>query len=315
MNRPLISIIIPVYNAENYLAYCLDSILRQKYNNIEIILINDGSTDNSLLICKKYADFYDNIKFINQENHGASYARNVGLKFATGELIGFVDSDDYIDPMMYENMYNLMIKHDGDLIECEIDIVNNHNNNLKYNKKENVMILDKDKALKRFFRANGEKDTHTVCNKLIKRNMLNNFSFIEGVMNEDILALYEIINNCDKYVYTSACYYHYYMNKNGVTNKYFNKKHLDLLKIWEMVLNRVDKEHKNYIDLALINYKRAYFTLLAKMFINGYKQDDEEMICIKKFLKKKVRLYYFDLLKWNMTLSRKLLLTYLVTFF
>ena len=110
-----ISIIVAVYNVEKYLKRSLDSILNQSYKNIEVIIVNDGSTDNSRNICEKYAELYSNIKVIHKENGGLSSARNIGIENATGEYIGFVDSDDYISSNMFEEMYNRIIESDSDI--------------------------------------------------------------------------------------------------------------------------------------------------------------------------------------------------------
>ncbi len=114
-----ISVIIPVYNTAKYLKRCIDSVIYQTYQNIEIILINDGSNDGSEYICLDYAKKYKNIIFINQcENHGVSFARNIGLKAASGDYYGFVDSDDYIEPNMYNELYMYISKYNSDIASC-----------------------------------------------------------------------------------------------------------------------------------------------------------------------------------------------------
>ena len=117
-NEPLISIIVPVYNVEKYLSKCIDSIINQTYKNIEIILIDDGSTDSSGAICDKYALVDSRIHVLHIENSGVSNARNVGLNHATGDYIGFVDSDDYIEPNMYELLLEELIADDVDVVQC-----------------------------------------------------------------------------------------------------------------------------------------------------------------------------------------------------
>lgn len=118
MKEDLISIIVPVYKVENYLSKCLDSMICQTYKNIEIILVDDGSPDNSGKICDDYAKKDSRIKVIHKENGGLSDARNAGLKIATGKYIGFVDSDDYISVEMYEKLYNQAKKEDADIACC-----------------------------------------------------------------------------------------------------------------------------------------------------------------------------------------------------
>ena len=113
-----ISVIIPVYNVEAYLERCLNTVCGQSYKNLEIILVDDGSTDNCLQICEEFAERDDRIKVIHQSNQGVSAARNTGLDAATGDYIAFVDSDDYIHPEMYERLYSLLKKHDADMSAC-----------------------------------------------------------------------------------------------------------------------------------------------------------------------------------------------------
>lgn len=116
MNQPLVSIIIPVYNTEKYLNRCLDSIINQTLQDIEIICINDGSTDKSLQILNKYKEKDNRIQILSIKNHGAAYARNLGIKKATGEFIGFCDSDDYVDLGYYETLYNHAKKQNADVV-------------------------------------------------------------------------------------------------------------------------------------------------------------------------------------------------------
>ena len=136
MNQKLISIVVPVYNVEEYLSRCLDSIINQTYKNIEIICVNDGSTDNSLKILTTYSELDYRIKIISQENQGLSEARNIGIKNSSGEYIGFIDSDDSIDEKYFEVLYNNLIIHDAD-ISCAKTRYIGFNDVVKYNIKKN----------------------------------------------------------------------------------------------------------------------------------------------------------------------------------
>lgn len=119
MRKPLISIIVPVYNVERYLNKCLDSIIHQTYNNLEIVLVDDGSTDWSGLICDAYATKDNRVTVIHKENNGLSAARNIGLEYSHGELIGFVDSDDYVDRQMYEILLRQLEEDKSDIAICD----------------------------------------------------------------------------------------------------------------------------------------------------------------------------------------------------
>ena len=118
MNRPLISIIIPVYNAESYIRRCLESVLSQTYKEIQVILVNDGSTDDTLSILEEYSRSDSRIQLINKDNSGVSKTRNIGIDISDGEYIGFVDADDYLEPEMYEKLYNAIKKTAADVACC-----------------------------------------------------------------------------------------------------------------------------------------------------------------------------------------------------
>ena len=132
--KDLISVIIPVYNVDKYLERCIDSVIVQTYSNLEIILVDDGSNDDSGIICDRYAKFDDRIKVIHKKNGGVSSARNEGIKYCNGKYIGFVDSDDYIDSTMYEYLYNLLISNDADISCCDFFIINEGKNIGNYKK-------------------------------------------------------------------------------------------------------------------------------------------------------------------------------------
>src|SRR5690625_3677419 len=130
MKKPLVTIIIPVYNVEKYIAECLNSVIRQTYSNIEVIIINDGSNDNSYEIIESYSKKYNNLKIIDQENKGQSVARNVGLTKAKGKYIYFLDSDDYIKDITIENLVSKMEENNLDLIRFSAEVI--YDKNIKY---------------------------------------------------------------------------------------------------------------------------------------------------------------------------------------
>ena len=182
-----ISIIVPVYNVQNYLKYCLDSILNQTYKNLEIILVDDGSTDECGKICDEYSNIDDRIKVIHKINGGLADARNVGLKHATGNLIGFIDSDDCIYPTFYEELYNLMQKYNSDIAECEflrIDVENIENcNEIIETQNKNTITIENvynnTEALHLLYgpRLKPYLKKVVVWNKLYKKSVLNNIEF------------------------------------------------------------------------------------------------------------------------------------------
>lgn len=216
MNNPLISVIIPVYNSEKYLAECIDSILSQTYKNIEIILVNDGSKDNSLNICKQYQTKYHNIITIDKKNGGASSARNVGIDNANGDFIMFVDSDDYIAPNMLETLYGYYTQTSADVIGSQLSKVTNQKVFLKTVKKiSHNKEFSPEQIIKRLFVRTIDCSP---CTKLIKRTAIGNLRFIEGVTEEDIVFLFQLYPQCNKIYYTTKSFYFYRENFESVTH-------------------------------------------------------------------------------------------------
>ena len=174
MKEPKLSVIVSVYNTEKYIEKCLDSLLNQTYKNIEIVVINDCSTDNSLRILKKYAKKYDNIKLLeNKENKGLSYSRNIGLDNASGDYIGYIDSDDYIDSDYYEKMMKAIIKEKSDIVITDMKIVyENHSNPDHITKGCNGDVTTLN-IIKNGLAA-------SACNKVFKKEIISKYKFSEG---------------------------------------------------------------------------------------------------------------------------------------
>ncbi|KXU51589.1 glycosyltransferase, group 2 family protein [Candidatus Stoquefichus sp. KLE1796] len=310
-----VSIIMPVYNAELYIKHSLSSVVNQTYSNLEIIIVNDGSTDNTLHKISKYSSVDTRIQIISTKNKGASHARNIGVRESTGKYVFFIDSDDYIEADTIELLHNQIVNNkDVGFVECDFDYVSNHNIKLD-SKNYNPIIFSKDELFNRFFRVNGGKNIHSICAKLIRRELITNVKFLEGKMNEDVLALYDLINLTNQSIYINCSLYHYFQNREGVTNKKFNIKQLDLLYIWQLVLNKTKESNVKYVSCAESNLNRSYFTLLAKMKVNGFDNKNIEMQKIKKFLKNKVKDNFFSIIKLKMGIKRKIALIYLLIFY
>ena len=231
-----LSIIVPVYNCEKYLEKCLNSLTNQTLSNIEIILVNDGSKDNSLEICKKHAKKDDRIIVLNQENSGQSKARNVGLAHAGGEFITFVDSDDWVDENYYEKLVNACEKYDAD-IACA-SIIRERKNFKKFRinyTKEQVITKIQEKI-----DTAKVPDMCYVWNKVYKREYLHNLGlkFVEGMYFEDVDFVTRAIYYSNKIVTVPNTYYHYWTNFNSTvkTMKTSDKKRADSLKSKALVL-------------------------------------------------------------------------------
>lgn len=234
MNKIKLSIIVPVYNTEQYLEKCLDSLVKQTLKEIEIILINDGSPDNSEVIIKKYLKMYNNIKYIKKDNGGLSSARNEGLKHVQGEYIGFVDSDDYVKVDMFEKMYNKIIKDKSDIVICDMVYELNGKDISDTNFKD-FGILNKNEAIlmyldNNYFRAH-------VINKIFKKELFTGLTFLEGEVYEDVDIFYKLLHKSSKISFINEKLYFYNQgNFQSITKRKFNLKNIVLLNNHEKMI-------------------------------------------------------------------------------
>lgn len=308
---PEVSVIVPVYKAEQYLDRCIKSILEQTYQNFELILVDDGSPDNSPSLCDEWAKNDNHIYVIHKKNGGASSARNAGLKIAKGRWIAFADSDDWLDRTALKTLYDLANQYNVPMAIGGMRVAQKYTD-ASIVMKQSARVLSNADLMSRFFRLNGEPDTHSVCGAIIRRDILEDYSFIEGRMNEDVEACYYLARKCEAAVYTDAPLYNYFKNIEGVTNSGFSKKKLDLLDVWDIVQKQVEQFTPEYSYACEMNCKRARFTLLTQMSLNGYDHHDPFMIETKKRLKREVRKAFWKLMRWKMPTNRKVLLLFLV---
>ena len=307
---PKISIIVPVYNVEQYLARCMETILNQTYKNIEVILIDDGSKDNSPVLCDEWKAKDNRVVVIHQKNAGAGAARNAGLEIATGELIGFVDSDDWIQFDMYETLISAIRKYpEADIAECETNRTDGRKEPFK-NEAKNVAICEKTQkqVLEEFFRIHGGESNYGIYTKLIKRKVLENFRFVEGTISEDVMASYYFYTHSDKVVKVDKKLYNYFQNQEGVTRKSVSKRDLEYIDAFGRIHEDISKRWPESTEYSQINYARANFTILGKMKLYGYDKKDANLTCELAKMKKIVRQNFKKLLFWKMSLSRKILL-------
>lgn len=264
INIPLISIIVPVYNTEEYIIRCLNSIINQSFKNIEIIISNDLSTDNSEAIILEYVKKYKFIKYFKMKSKGlAGGARNLGLANASGKYVGFVDSDDWIDTMMYEKMINLSERANADIALCGVirEYENIYNAELRYEYKiENV--LEGQIALDILTRSYNQdiSISSIVCNKIYRLDFLkkNKILFLSNSYSEDDIFNFLCFIYANKIAITPNTYYHYYQRNNSTTHT-FSKKHIDDLVKGFVVL----KKYLEKNNLYEIN-KKNYYSFFEK---------------------------------------------------
>ena len=254
MNSPKISVIVPAYNIENYIKKCLASILCQTYNNIEIIVVNDGSKDNTLDVINEVASSDERVIVIHQQNTGVSAARQNGISKASGEFIGFVDGDDFIEPDMYENLIPEIIENNADIAHCGYKKVFEKKPTEYYYNTGKKLIQSNKKGLKDLL--TGEFVEPGLCNKLYRRSLFDkiNFEKINDIKNnEDLLLNFYLFSNAEKSVYHDFCPYNYVYRADSASNTKLNEHQLfDPLKVITEICNCV----KNNEELFSIAYSR-----------------------------------------------------------
>lgn len=304
---PAVSIIVPVYNVEPYLEFCVESLVHQTLRDIEIILVDDGSPDKSGQICDRLAKTDSRIRVIHKENGGLSSARNAGIAAATGDYIGFVDSDDWVEKDMYERLYSLIVEHDADIADCDmIETEKREFQSLEHTNR--VDVLDQNGALDIFFRISVPDINYCVCDKLFKKEIFTDTLFTEGIIFEDIDFNYRALLHVKKYVVLNDVKYYYFKNYEGISRNSLRKKDLELLMVWDRIIEQSEVKTPDYTKWAYFNRYRADFGLLCKMFRFGCRENPEDTAEIRTQLLKSVRKHFKPLITGKLPLNRKVLL-------
>lgn len=261
MNKK-ISVIVAIYNVENFLNKCIDSIIKQSYNNIEIILVNDGSTDNSKEICDKWAEKDNRIKIINKLNGGLSDARNMGIEKSSGEYICFIDGDDYIDKDMIFKMFKAIRENEAEISICNrYHVFENGNTFIKFEQKEKEIIMTSEEAI---FQMNSFKSFDmSACTKMFKRELFEDIEFPKGKISEDFYVMYKLFDKADKIVSISDPLYFYYQRNGSITkNKKFNYDFISAA--YEQCIF-VEKKYPNLKECVRTSYASANMTSYNSM--------------------------------------------------
>lgn len=242
LSQDKVSVIIPVYNSQKYLSRCIHSIINQTYTNLEIIIIDDGSSDGSSDLIRILSEEDSRIIVKKIKNSGVSHARNVGLECSTGEYVCFIDSDDWIDKHMIEHMYLLQRKKAADIVQCSFGIIYEKNSTKKiYKEKE---CIGKNQVLLEL--ANGNL-ANSVCNKIFCRKIINNNFFNEDLaIGEDFDFMYRCCLNAKKIYIDSHIYYFYFQRENSVMHKSIDEKIFQPIKILDMQMEDNKKNPKVY---------------------------------------------------------------------
>ncbi|MFI3213621.1 MAG: glycosyltransferase [Eubacteriales bacterium] len=297
-----ISIIVPVYNVKTYIDKCITSLMEQTYQQLEIILIDDGSTDGSGEICDRYAKLDTRIRVEHIQNGGQSNARNVGLSLAKGEYIGFVDSDDYVDANRYEKAIKIMEEEQADIVECNFD-----GRRLKMENDcvgNEIKIIDGKEGIRQQLDPNHHNSypTISVWTKVFKKNILEGLTFPAGKIHEEYGFVCEALYRSKCYVYMNEILYHRTLRGDSTTAEKFSLRNFDKLDVMksrsEFLFHH--KEQELY-EMS----KSAEYNLLLELFYHSkkdqLKEKEKEMVneirsqrgnVLKSLLPKKKKIEY-----------------------
>ena len=282
----MISIIIPVYNASKYIRETVLSVMNQDYQDLEIILVNDGSTDDTRSICEQLKSEDERIIVIHQKNAGVSAARNHGKEAAKGEYLLFIDADDCLEKDMVRTLYQKMIETEADIVSCGAAIVKDGAVIKEEFGTNRLYSYSKDEALKFFLIGN--KVNIGVWTKLFKKTLIEDLEFRTDVrINEDKLFIFEALMKADKYVVYDVSKYHYIQREDSATRT-FDSRWFDTIDVADKMLDTIQKEKSGLLFWAQINQIKVYYWLLLMLYrnTNAVQTYNEQYMRVVKLLKK-----------------------------
>lgn len=268
----LISVIVPVYNVEAYLERCVNSILRQSYNNLEVILVDDGSTDGSGQLCESIASNDNRVCVIHQENGGLSAARNTGIDNCHGSYICFVDSDDYVHHDYVKYLYDMCVNNDCEISICYHYITDENDYHSEVDFDSPITVYTRDEIFDAFY-----TDMHgsivIAWNKMYKRECVGDIRYDVGKIHEDEGTTFKFLYNANRIAFSKEVLYYYYSREDSITGQSYSKKKLDILDAYENRLlfykehsekRLYDRECQYYLSEILANYYKVSTLLKDK---------------------------------------------------
>lgn len=280
MNSDLISVIVPVYKTEKYLSRCVNSIMSQKHKNIEVILVDDGSPDNSPKLCDDLASKHENIRVIHQKNAGLSAARNTGIDNANGKYIAFVDSDDYIEKNMLGRLYQLAEKHSAQVAMLRYLEVTEKSKPGPLREKEEKVYSGEEVQM-----AFLELKIDSVCVGLYLKSAIQYIRFPVGKTSEDIPFNFFVFQNIERFVYVPEERYFYFYHTDSISNGKLNPNMLNYLVFRKNIYDfYCAKNNDDLIKKSEALYARAAMGLLVRMAIYGISDELDETVQKKDFI-------------------------------
>lgn len=286
-----ITVIVPMYNTEEYIERCIRSIMEQTYKNLEIIIVNDGSTDKSLDICKKLQKDDNRIVIVNQKNKGVGEARNRGIDVATGDFISFVDSDDTMDKNFYKELIATQLVTGADIVVANVNCIDDNNQFFPYGNNNLLKNYNKEEFIKLLLNF---KIGNAVWGKLFKQECIRNLKFKDIKINEDFIFFWDVVKKSTNFSINFNARYNYYINTNGsLTKKEFTKENMSMIEHIDNVLKDVNSSYPdlrndaiNYYNACLLHNLILYYDYLCSDDVEElYFEEINDMILRSKELK------------------------------
>ena len=291
MSNKLISIIVPIYNVEQYLTKCVESLINQTYKNIEIILVDDGSTDNSGIIADRLAKKDARIKIFHKENGGLSDARNYGVNKASSDLIMFIDSDDYYELFAVEYLVRVQERYNSDLVASGLESVNKYNIfkdiNIYEKDIDEALYLTKEQALENMFYA--KSFSSSACGKLIKKDLLLKYPYPKGKLFEDMATTYKHIHGADRIYSVPIKVYKYFKRDGSIVNSKFNPAYLYIFDIMNDIYKFLNENYRSSSIIRAANVRNVFLSMELRNTMLRANMYNEV-----KNIQKRILLYKYD---------------------
>lgn len=288
MIEPLVSVIVPVYNVEKYLECCVNSIVNQTYRNLEIILVDDGSTDSSLKICDEFAAQDNRIRVIHKENGGQCSARNAALDLCRGEWITFIDSDDYVNPEMISCLFEQAEKNEADIVRCAFMNVKESDSEYFDDSEANgdALLFSQKEMINNFLTAAySNRKCFTACMwaAIYRRSLFDSIRFPEGLIHEEGFVLPDLFLKVNQAVFVDRFFYYYRTNLQGtMSTNYASKKSLKSIDDWKYIHFCFKNEYPEFNSVTCERWIRRYIKALTD--IMNKPEIDTDCICKNKVL-------------------------------
>lgn len=315
-----VSVIIPAFNCEKFINKCINSILEQTYKSIQIIIVNDGSSDNTKNICENFVKDNGNIILINKENEGPAIARKVGLEKADGEYISFIDSDDYIDSNFYKKLVDTLESNNADIVECGYNIIDENMQLIKECKMKQQIVEGQKNCIKHYIKK--DNTTNYLVTKLYKRELFDNVKFQKLFAGEDACVLLQVFGNSEKVVVIPNNMYYYVQTSTSLCRKPYNLKKNDSVQAGIFMYNYCKEEcpeNCEYYSLYICSYavqcyanlkysdindKYEYMLYMKDIFNKYYRKNNSKFNEVSKFKQGLIKLFKISP-KWTSFIYKK----------